>query len=64
MTDYPPSTPVRFEPSMEQFADDEAKTEAGLIETLDNISARSRAARGSCPIDEPRPAEGASKVAS
>ena len=39
MTDYPSSTPVRFAPSMEQIAEDEAETEAGLIETLDSISA-------------------------
>ncbi len=38
MTDYPSPTPVRFEPSMERLEENEAQTEAALIEALGKIS--------------------------
>ena len=31
------SAPVRFEPAMEKIGDEEAKTNAGLIETITKI---------------------------
>lgn len=37
-TGTPPAAPLRFAPSMEQIADTEAETNAGLIETLGKIS--------------------------